>query len=221
MLDLCDSHNNLDSTQLGAARRAEQGQTALGQAYGEFYGGGGSETIADGNGCTNINGNNISAVGSTAIGVAAYTTVRGQFSFGGMAARSGNYANDGATLLQWRGSTTNDTQTEIFLDAASNVRAVVAANRMWVGELYIAAVQSTSAKALWLHRTFAIKRDGSNNTALVGSVQTLGVDQNTGSPTWSVSIDADDTNESLRIRVTGATSETVYWTASGWINEVG
>ena len=122
---------------------------------------------------------------------------------------------------KWRGSTTNDTQTEIFLDAASNVRAVVAANRMWVGELYIAAVQSTSAKALWLHRTFAIKRDGSNNTALVGSVQTLGVDQNTGSPTWSVSIDADDTNESLRIRVTGATSETVYWTASGWINEVG
>jgi len=34
--------NALAQFQLGAARRAEQGQTALGQAYGEFYGGGGS-----------------------------------------------------------------------------------------------------------------------------------------------------------------------------------
>ena len=32
--------NALAQFQLGAARRAEQGQTALGQAYGEFYGGG-------------------------------------------------------------------------------------------------------------------------------------------------------------------------------------
>ena len=34
--------NALARFQLGAAQRAEQGQTALGQAYGEFYGGGGS-----------------------------------------------------------------------------------------------------------------------------------------------------------------------------------
>lgn len=34
--------NALAQFQLGAARRAEQGQTALGQAYGEFYGGGGA-----------------------------------------------------------------------------------------------------------------------------------------------------------------------------------
>ena len=34
--------NALAQFQLGAARRAEQGQNALGQAYGEFYGGGGT-----------------------------------------------------------------------------------------------------------------------------------------------------------------------------------
>lgn len=34
--------NALAQFQLGAARRAEQGQNALGQAYGEFYGGGGA-----------------------------------------------------------------------------------------------------------------------------------------------------------------------------------
>jgi hypothetical protein len=41
-VESAQQQNALAQFQLGAARRAEQGQNALGQAYGEFYGGGGA-----------------------------------------------------------------------------------------------------------------------------------------------------------------------------------
>ena len=92
---------------------------------------------------------------------------------------------------------------------------------MWTGTVNVGAVMSDSSKAFFGYRLVSIKRDNANNTALVGSLQTLGTDQNTGSPTWSVDVDADDTNESLRIRVTGATSETVYWRVTAILQELG
>ena len=197
-----------------------QGQYSVAIGGGKAYGGG-SETLADGLESTAINCSNIPADRGCGIGTAAYASLYGQFTIGGMTARASAYANDGTMLLQWRGSTTNNTQTEIFLGGTASNRATVAANRMFAGQIIISAVMSDSSKAFFSTRLVAIKRDNANNTALVGSVQTIGSDQNTGSPTWSVDIDANDTNETLRIRVTGATSETVYWTVSGWFNEVG
>jgi hypothetical protein len=156
-------------------------------------------------------------VGSNANGTAY---LRGQFMMASPTSRAG--ANDAsASFVFWRGSTTDATATEIFLSGQNNTRAILPANRMWACDLWISAVQSTSAKAFFSRQTVAIKRDGSNNTALVGSVQTIGANQNTGSPTWSIAITADDTNESLRVAVTGATSETVYWKVCGFISEVG
>ena len=146
--------------------------------------------------------------------------LRGQFMMASPTSRSA--ANDAsASFLFWRGSTTNNSATEIFLNGQSNTRAILPANRMWLCDLWITAVQSTSAKALASRRLVAIKRDGSNGTALVGAVQTIGTDQDTGSPTWTVAITADDTNESLKVEVTGATSETVYWKVCAFVSEVG
>ena len=60
-------------------------------------------------------------------------------------------------------------------------------------------------------RKVAIRRNNSNGTAIIGSVETIGNVQTEGSPSWSVAITADDTNEALQVEVTGAASETVSW----------
>ena len=61
-------------------------------------------------------------------------------------------------------------------------------------------------------RQVCIRREGST-TALVGSVQTVGTDINPAG--WGgVTITADNTNESLKIEVTGAASTNIRWTAA-------
>jgi hypothetical protein len=47
-----------------------------------------------------------------------------------------------------------------------------------------------------------------NTTSLVGSVITLGTDEAAGT---SIAITADDTNDSLKVGVTGVTSENWNW----------
>ena len=182
--------------------------------------GGGNETLADGQASIAINAS-ATGTNSVAIGTLGRAALYGQISFGGFQPRAGNQVNAGTTILHWQGTTTNNTQTEIFLGGVASNRATIGANRMFTGTINVGAVMSDSSKAFFSHRTVAIKRDNSNNTALVGSVQAVGTDQNTGSPSWSAEIDADDTNESLRIRVTGATSETVYWRVTAILQELG
>jgi hypothetical protein len=66
-------------------------------------------------------------------------------------------------------------------------------------------------------RQVLIRREGST-TALVGSVQTIGTDINPAG--WGgVTITADDTNESLKIEVTGAASTNIRWTATVMASE--
>ena len=116
--------------------------------------------------------------------------------------------------VYWGGTTTDATaNVELNLDAAATNRMTIAANTAVIADILLIANSTGAGKALSARRAVAIRRDGSNNTSLIGSVETNGTDQNTGSPTWSFTIDADDTNEALRIRVTGAASETVVWRA--------
>lgn len=123
------------------------------------------------------------------------------------------------------GQTTNATQTEIFLSNAANVRATIPANTAYAFETRVVARSSTGADLASFRRSGIIKRDGSNNTALVGSVQTVGTDIGSnagGAPAgWAVLIDADDTNESLRVQVTGAAATTINWLAYTSMIEIG
>jgi hypothetical protein len=67
-------------------------------------------------------------------------------------------------------------------------------------------------------RQVLIRREGST-TALVGSVQTIGTDINPAG--WGgVTITADDTNETLKIEVTGASSTNIRWMATVMASEV-
>ena len=113
--------------------------------------------------------------------------------------------------VYWNGSTTNNTETILSLDNAA-IRFTIAANTAIMADLFIIA-RRTDTVDKWFssRRMVAIRRNNANGTAIIGSVQTIGVDQAEGSPTWSVAITADDTNEALQVAVTGATGETIQW----------
>ena len=124
------------------------------------------------------------------------------------------FATAAFRAVYWGGQTTSDTaNVELNLDATATNRMVIAANTAVIADIFVIARRTDNSKFLAARRWVAIRRDGSNNTALIGAVQTIGTDQSEGSPTWTFTIDADDTAsvESLRVRVTGAVSETVNW----------
>jgi hypothetical protein len=119
--------------------------------------------------------------------------------------------------VYWGGTTTDATaNVELNLDATATNRMTIAASTAVIADIYVIARRTDNTKFLAARRWVAIRRDGSNNTALIGAVQTIGTDQSEGSPTWTFTIDADDTAsvESLRVRVTGAVAENVNWRVS-------
>jgi hypothetical protein len=145
------------------------------------------------------------SVNSTAIGTGANASGRGAFS------------TRCFDSVYWGGQTTNATPLILNLDATATNRFTIAASTALAVDILLVARRSdTQDKWLVARRFLGIRRDGSNNTSLIGSVQTLGVDQSAGSPTWTFALTADDTNEALQLEVTGAASETIQWRATAF-----
>jgi hypothetical protein len=119
--------------------------------------------------------------------------------------------------VYWGGQTTNATATILNLDAiATNRFTIAASTALAVDILLVARRSGTQDKWLVARRFLGIRRDGSNNTSLIGTVQEVAPDQTAGSPTWTFELTADDTNEALQLEVTGAASETVQWRATAF-----
>jgi len=120
-----------------------------------------------------------------------------------------------------RRNTTDDTPTELTIDGATPA----AGNRFLLDDestitalIQIVAREDTGGDQAEFTRKVMIERTG-GTTALVGSVQTIGTDigSNAGSPPagWTVTILADDTNDSLTIDVVGGIATTnVRWLAA-------
>ena len=111
---------------------------------------------------------------------------------------------------------TGTAQTELFLDAgAASVRAILkATNRIWNFEVQVVGTCKTvgngsgiTAGDAWVSWHLGGIKRLNTSTALIGTVQTPATAQSdTGMSTTTVTIDADDTNESLRIRITPPTT---------------
>ena len=123
------------------------------------------------------------------------------------------------------GATTDATVTEIFCGRKSNQRMTVPASRTWMADVDVVARSSGGTDNACFKRRLIIKRDASNNTALVGSVLTVDTDigSNAGAPPagWAVTLTADDTNESLKLEVTGAAATNIRWVSKVSLVEVG
>lgn len=110
-----------------------------------------------------------------------------------------------------RNKTTNNTQTELYIDGGNYlIRLTIASGKIMSGIVNITGVKSDGSAVAHFLRQFSIKNVAGTTSAVYTAV-TIGTDN---AASTSVSVEANDTNDALRIYVTGITSETWRWTAS-------
>jgi hypothetical protein len=123
-------------------------------------------------------------------------------------------------LVQWKGQTTNATETELFLHGVSSNRCTVIASSAIHFMIRVVIREPATGDCKIVEIKGGIKRNGSNTTALIGSVTSTTICEDAGASGWSVAVTADDTNEALKIAVTGEASHTINWHAVGQLIEV-
>jgi hypothetical protein len=144
--------------------------------------------------------------------------------YGQTAHASGMFAAEGdaqTSELIWRILTTDATaNVEAFLDGAS-LRATIAASKSWVFDILVIARSSAGVSAAW--RVAGAIQNNAGTTALVAAVTTTVLADGTGA-TWgvagSVVVDADNANDTLRVRFTGAAATNIRWVARARLVEV-
>ena len=127
---------------------------------------------------------------------------------GEFAHASGRFAANGdcqRVAIILRGKTTTNAAVELV----DPTRFVIPAGFIFHGTVRVSGAKSDGSAVAAYERQLRIKRVG-NTTSLVGTVNTIGTDEAAGT---SLSITADDTNESAKIEPTGVLSETWRWEA--------
>lgn len=207
----------------GDTNRIGNGAVSTGNRSTYCFLGGGQTNVVDTNsdyssivgGLSNqISGVDYAFIGGGYQGVA---TLQAQQVYSGGAFSTAGDAQ--AHELIWRRLVTGTTITELFLDGASVAAILPATNCLWQGTIEIAAIctvvgngTTTLGDAQGTSYKVTIKRLGAT-TALVGTVQEIGTTNADPSALGVFTIDANDTNESLRIQFTpppSAGSTTVH-----------
>jgi len=110
----------------------------------------------------------------------------------------------GGTALS--GTTSNNTQTEIFVGGVASSRMTIATNTTWMFSAMVAARSATESAGYKIEGV--IKNDG-GTTSLVGvAVKTVFAEEDA---TWDITVEADDTNDALVFKVTGDSADSVVW----------
>ena len=172
-----------------------------------------------------------SAIGSIALGLsttasAPVSIAMGQHTVAGLVGQSSLgfsfFATAGDCQISTfvlRATTTSATATEMSALSTSVERMVIRPSTTWAFEITVAARSDGGVdNAMYMYRGM-IKRDASNNTTLVGTVDNFYTNETNAA--WDVAVTADDTTESLKIMVTGAAATNINWTAKAILTEVG
>jgi len=188
-----------------------------------------------------VSGNYATAFGSEIEVTGEAATAFGQYSkaylYAQVAYSSGRLFTTGdaqGSMLVLRRQITGTAQTEIFLDgSAATLRMILpATNRAWnfrvdvVGVCTNAGNGTTVGGDIWTSwHCGAIKRIGTT-TSIVGTVQTPATAQaDTSMNDAVITIDADNTNEALRVRITPPTSAgsttVTQWVCTVHLTEIG
>lgn len=129
-------------------------------------------------------------------------------------------------ILAWA-STTDATSTPVKPgETGSQVDIVVPANRVWKFKGEVVARQHAGGSGtigdckVW-DIEGVIKRDGADNTALVGTVSKTVFAEDSGATNWDIAATANDTLESLEIAFTGEADKSVNITSNITIIQVG
>lgn len=182
-----------------------------GAASGVGYG---SDNIADADYST-AGGYNSSARGR--LGYEAHAS--GTFA-GGL----GNEAQQGRIVL--RAATSNATQTALTSDggagSATNQVSMTLRSRNCVVKGTIQAHEKTTDDCSAWEFTAFITRPFTGSVAMVVACTPALIGQKAGASAWAVAVDADTTNNALRVRCTGEAAKNIRWVCSVFdVNELG
>jgi hypothetical protein len=171
-----------------------------------------------GGGCNNLASNCYSTVGGGWCNSASgkYSNVVGGYKaianrYGERAYASGAFTTQGDAQhvqLIARNVTIGESFQVLYLDGAS-IRPTLASGQVFSGTVNILGVNTTGSVIARYLRQVTISNIG-GTTSLIGSVITLGTDVTGGTV---ISITADDTNDALKIEVTGVAANTIGWVA--------
>ena len=125
---------------------------------------------------------------------------------------SGNFASLGdaqRARFVMRNKTTNDTATELFLDGSS-ARLTIPSGKVLGLTINITGIKSDGSAVAHYLRQYCLK-NVSGTTSEVYAPVTIGTDNAAGT---SIALSANDTNDALKVEVTGIASETWRWVAA-------
>jgi len=150
---------------------------------------------------------------------ANYATVPGGWNaaathYGEMAYANGSFDERGdaqTSVYVLRRNVSGASQRTLFLDPGSNARITLPVSRTITFDILVTAAADNGDAASYQY-VGGIKHTTAGGVALIGSVQEVMALEDDSN--WSVAIDADDTNDALRIRVTGAADRTIHWVAT-------
>lgn len=118
----------------------------------------------------------------------------------------------------WYGVTTDSNLTELFLQGTTS-RYTIPASSAVAFRILVTAINGSSYDTKAWEITGLIKRNNANTTTLVGVSPSI-IANDAGAAAWAVSVDADDINDALRIRVQGQVAANIRWAAKLETTEV-
>lgn len=167
---------------------------------------------------------NSSASGTNAVAMCADSAMA---SGGGALAISTNAVADRARMIAFAGGahslagdaqgffiilrnkTTTNSAVELFIGTTGTTRFTIPSGKVVSMLIHINGVKSDGSAVAHYLRQYALKNVGGTTSEVYAPV-TIGTDNAAGT---SISIDANDTNDAVRIQCTGIASETWRWTA--------
>jgi hypothetical protein len=158
--------------------------------------------------------------GVTNSACACYSTVVGGYQakasrHGEVAHAAGQFAQNGdaqhSTFVARKNTTDATANVELFLDNSAQ-RMILTAETTWTFDIKLSAYNDTDNTTAWWIIRGGIRRNAANGTTLIGSLIEERDYEGTMSGT-SAAVTADDTNESLKIAVTGLASKNIRWVA--------
>lgn len=109
---------------------------------------------------------------------------------------------------RWSKTTTNDTPVEMFCAAYGTSRFTIRASSALAFKMTIVARDNVANEVAMYTFEGVIKRDASNNTVMSIINKAIIYEDDAD---WDVAVTADDTNESLKIEVTGDGANPTQW----------
>jgi hypothetical protein len=178
---------------------------------------GGLANIVSGNNSCVIGGQNNNASAGWAVVLGGVYGLADRVAL--LAHSAGRFSNPGdaqRTHAVLRNKTTTNSAVELFIDGVGS-RYTVTSGKVISMLINITGTKSDGTAVAHYLRQYSIKNVGGTTSQVYAAV-TVGTDNAAGT---SIALSADDTNDSLKIEVTGVASETWRWVASVDAVEVG